>query len=79
MVRSIIDKKTQIKIYKKYKDRIFQGNGKALPCSNEIYKTLVNELEGMNAKCIQMNINRHVEEILSKDEVSRKMCRVFDY
>lgn len=73
MVKPIINKATKIKIYKKYKDRIFQGNGKAFPYSHEIYNTLILELEGMNAKCIQTSINRHYKEILSNDEVSAKM------
>ncbi len=76
MVRSLIDVKVQIKVYKKYKSQLFQENGKAHSCSNEIYNTLIEKLEGMTRKSIQTSINRNVKEILADDEVSGKMIHI---
>lgn len=72
MVKSIIDVQKQIEIYKKYKNKIFQ-NGKAKPCSDEIYKTLISELEGMSKKSIQTSINRNLKTIMADQQVSVKI------
>lgn len=70
-ITSLIDVEDQIKIYKKYKSSIFQSNGKAQPCSHDIYVELIKELEGMNAKSIQTSINRNKNKILNDNEVSK--------
>lgn len=64
MARSLIDIEFQINVYKKYKNNIFQANGKAVSCSNQIYLSLTKELNGMTPKAIQMSINRHATAIL---------------
>lgn len=66
MVKSLIPVENQIKVYKKYKDKIFKPDGTtALGYSEEIYKTLTRELKGMSDKAIQLSINRNVKLILA--------------
>lgn len=64
MVRSLIDVDEQLKVYRKYKDKIFQNDGKAHQTKNEIYQTLTSELVGMTPKAIQTSINRKRAAIL---------------
>lgn len=63
MVKPLIDKKIQLAVFKKYKDQLFQANGKAKSCKESIYEILIKELEGMSAKSIQTSINRNAEFI----------------
>lgn len=43
MGKSLIDIETQIEIYKKHKEDIFQPNGKPKKCADKIYDKLVKE------------------------------------
>lgn len=63
MVKSLIDIETQIEIYKKHKEDIFQPNGKPKKCADKIYDKLVKELNGMSPKAIQISINRNIKSI----------------
>lgn len=64
IVKSLIDVKAQVAVFKKHKDEIFNTNGKAKPYSDVIYKTLASKLKGMSEKAIQSSINRNVKLIL---------------
>lgn len=75
MVKSIIDVIEQIEVYKKHKNEIFQSNWKAKPYSNDIYKVLVSELQGMSEKSIQMSINRNIKEIWADQQVSIRIIK----
>lgn len=72
MVNSTTDINLQIEVYKKYKSEIFQSNGKAKPCSDNVYTTLIGELKNMSKKSIQTSINRNIKKILADHEVSVK-------
>lgn len=68
MGKSVIDLKVQV--FKKYKNNVFQTNGKAKPISDAIYEVLIRELNGMTKKSIQTSINRNTKEILANQQVS---------
>ncbi len=62
MVNSLINVMVQVEIFKKFRELIFRRNGKAKPCSDEIYEQLAEELKGMTKK----SINRHVHLIICR-------------
>lgn len=64
MVKSLIDVETQIGVFKKYKEDIFQQNGKPKPCTDKIYAKLMTELKGMTSKAIQVSIIGNIKSIL---------------
>lgn len=65
MVKSLIDVETQIEVYKKYKNDLFQPNGKPKKCADKIYEKLVKELKGVTPKAIQVSINRNIKSIIT--------------
>lgn len=72
MVKPKIEMKTQIRVFKKYYKQIFDEDGNVLPCSNSIYDVLIEKLNGMSKKALQMSIKRYKNIILAdkKDQVS---------
>lgn len=65
MVKSLIDVRTQIEVFKKYKKDLFQQNGKPKTCSDKIYEILIKELKGMTPKAIQVSIDRNKKSIIT--------------
>lgn len=57
MVNYKIDINVLERVYNKYKNEIFQKNGRAELCSDIVYQTLLSEFQGMNEKSIQTSIS----------------------
>lgn len=56
----------QLIVYREYQKQLIDGNGKILPASSEIYKTLSSKLD-MTAKAIHIAITKNSKDLFSVD------------
>lgn len=60
-----IERNVQLRVYRQYRSKIFEENGKIKPYSDKIFITLMKELAGMTKKSIHVSIARNAVDILS--------------